>query len=97
MLDITRNQWFAAGVVIVLLGVQFRMVESYELTPDATRILARQTGHPVASLNDTIESLTGRTQPMPRATLRPPEWLGWSLISLGSVLILHAMAMKKPD
>ena len=97
MLDITRNQWFAAGVVIVLLGIQFRMVESYELTSEATRILARQTGHPVAALNDSFESLTGRSQPMPKATLRPPEWLGWSLLSLGAVLILHSMAMRKPD
>ena len=97
MMDITRNQWFAAGVVVVLLGIQFRMVDSYELTPEATQVLARQTGHPVASINDTIETFTGRTQTMPKATLRPPDWLGWSLISLGSVLILHSMAMKKGD
>jgi hypothetical protein len=34
--------------------------------------------------------------PTPRRTLRPPTWLGFALISIGAVLVLHSLAMKKP-
>ena len=27
--------------------------------------------------------------------VHPPEWIGWMLLSLGSVLILHSLAMPK--
>ena len=28
--------------------------------------------------------------------VEPPSWLGWALVSVGSVLILHSLALKKP-
>ena len=29
-------------------------------------------------------------------SIYPPKWLGWSLVSVGSVLILYSLALKKP-
>jgi hypothetical protein len=29
-------------------------------------------------------------------TIQPPEWIGWCLMSIGGVLILHSLAMRKP-
>ena len=34
--------------------------------------------------------------PALRKTVVPPDWIGWALVSLGSVLILHALALPKP-
>jgi hypothetical protein len=96
MMDITRNQYFFAGLACVLLGLQFRMVESFELTPEFTQFLAQRTGHPLASVNAAAQTLTQSEKPPAKKTVRPPDWLGWSLISLGSVLILHSWGMKKP-
>jgi hypothetical protein len=28
--------------------------------------------------------------------LRPPVWLGYALMSVGGVLMLHSLAMKRP-
>ena len=28
--------------------------------------------------------------------LHPPEWIGWAFISVGSVLILYSLVLKKP-
>jgi hypothetical protein len=96
MMDITRNQYFFAGLACLLLGAQFRMVESCELTPEFTQYLAERTAHPLASVNAATQSLTQSDRPLIKKTLHPPDWIGWSLISLGSVLILHSWAMKKP-
>jgi hypothetical protein len=96
-MDINRNQYFLAGLVLLLIGFQFRMVDSFVLTPEATKVLAKQTGHPVAAAGDAVESVVGTEPRTPSMTIRPPEWVGWSFLCFGSVLILHSLAMKKPD
>ena len=96
MMDITRNQYFFAGLLCLLMGVQFRMVDTIDLSPEFTQFLAERTGHPLASVSAATQSLTSSDKPLIKKTVRPPDWLGWSLISVGSVLILHSWGMKKP-
>ncbi|MBN1909105.1 MAG: hypothetical protein JW818_05145 [Pirellulales bacterium] len=97
-MELNRNQFFLIGLVILLIGVQFRMVDSFVLTPTCTKILAERTGHPMAAAIDTVDALTPSTETVaPAKKVIPPEWLGWSLLSIGSVLILHSMAMKRPE
>lgn len=96
MMDITRNQFFFAGLALLLMGIQFRMVDSIELTPEFTQFLADRTGHPLASVSATTQTLTQSEKPLVKKTVKPPDWIGFSLISLGSVLILHSWGMKKP-
>jgi hypothetical protein len=96
MMDISRNQYFFAGLLCLLLGAQFRMVDSFELSPEFTQFLAARTGHPLASVNAATQSFTPSEKPLAKKTVRPPDWLGWLLMSTGSVLILHSWAMKKP-
>ncbi len=96
-MDINRNQWFLAGIVLLLLGVQFRLVYSAVLTPEFTQFLAERTGHPLASVNAATQSFTPTQTPLAKKTVVPPDYLGWALLSLGSVLVLHSMSMKRPD
>lgn len=96
MMDITRNQYFFAGLLCLLMGAQFHMVESFELTPEFTQFLAERTGHPWASVSAATQTFTQSEKPLVKKTVRPPDWIAWSLISLGSVLVLHSWAMKKP-
>jgi hypothetical protein len=93
-MEMNRNSFFLLGLVLLLIGVQLRMVESYVLNEKTSRFLAER-----AQLSDgdgTIRPFLAAIGPTPRRTLHPPEWLGWSLMSIGSVLILHSLAMKKP-
>lgn len=100
-MDLNRNQFFFAGVLILLIGLQLRLVQSYVLTPEATRILAKQAV--AANSGPTPPRLAFAASggspllPSARKVIRPPEWLGWCLLSVGSVLILHSLAMRKPD
>ena len=96
MMDISRNQYFFAGLLCLFLGVQLRMVEEVELTPEFTQFLAERAGHPLASVNATTQTLLQSDKPAVKKVVRPPDALGWGLISLGCVLILHSWAMKKP-
>ena len=96
MMDISRNQYFFAGLLCLFLGAQFRMVEEIELTPEFTQFLAERTGHPLASVNAATQTLIPSDKPVVKKLIHPPDWLGWGLISMGCVLILHSWAMKKP-
>lgn len=91
-MDLNRNQFFFLGTVIFLLGVQFRLVSSIVLTEKATRILAEHTQSADATMLDFASDLGS----MPKKQLTPPEWLGWCLMSVGAVLVLHSLAMKRP-
>ena len=92
-MELNRNQWFFVGIVVVLLGIQFRMVKQYVLTPEATRFLAERTAtESDAAMLDFASDLGAG----PQKVIRPPEWLGWCSVSVGSVFILHSLAMRKP-
>ncbi|HZZ73769.1 MAG TPA: hypothetical protein VFE24_16070 [Pirellulales bacterium] len=91
-MQLNRNHYFMAGLLTLLLGLQFRQVESFVLNDKVTRFLAeRLPANNESSMLDFYPS----SAPI-RKVVKPPSWLGWSLISIGSVLILHSLAMRKP-
>jgi len=95
-MELNRNQWLLAGLVLLLLGLQFRMVDSFVLTPELTTFLADHASGPVAAASQTM-GVFMTVEPLAAKTVRPPEWIGWSLLSIGAVFVLHAMSMRKPD
>ena len=94
-MELNRNQYFFLGIVVLLMGVQVRNVSAYVLTEDATQFLAERTG--ASSSEATLVSLSSDYGAGTKKVLHPPEWLGWCLMSVGAVLILHSLAMKRPE
>ncbi len=93
-MDFNRNHYFITGLVVLALGLQMRLVDSFVLSTESTRFLAsRFQSAPGAGLS----TMMAGTNSGPRKTVHPPEWLGWALISVGSVLVLHSLAMPKPS
>jgi hypothetical protein len=92
--EINRNQYFLIGLVILFLGLQFRMVESYVLNDKASAFLSQRLKLVASSEGD--GSFMPAAGPAPLRTVRPPVWLGYAFISVSAVLILHSLAMKKP-
>jgi hypothetical protein len=97
LMELNRNQIFLTGIVLVLLGAQFRWVESFVLNEKTTQIVAErmqqsQQGTSPGPLKTALIS----SAPAARRTVTPPRWLGLSLISIGSVLILQSLAMRRP-
>ncbi len=94
-MEITRNQYFMAGLVLLLLGIQFRMIEAVELKEQVVKFVAEKTDHPLVSLGTENPVLAPFGNATGNRTVHPPEWIGWLLLSLGSVLVLHSLAMPK--
>jgi hypothetical protein len=92
--ELNRNQYFFLGILVLLLGVQVRNVSAYVLTEEATRFLAERIGS--SDSDGALVSFTSDLGAGPKQVLNPPEWLGWCLMSVGAVLILHSLAMKRP-
>ncbi len=91
-MEFNRNQFMMIGVVLLLLGLQFRLFDSCTLNPKTTAFLANR----FQESSSATPSLFSTDTPAIRKVIRPPAWLGWSLMSIGSVLVLHSLAMKKP-
>lgn len=93
-MDLNRNQFFFLGLVVLLIGLQVRFVSSYVLNPKATKFLAERTGQSSSAATASMFAMSGDAGP--RKVLQPPEWLGWCLMSVGAVLVLHSLALQKP-
>ena len=93
-MELNRNQYFFFGVVVVLLGIQLRVVQEFVLTEEATLFLAERLKS--SSSEGTMASLSSNMGMGQNKVIQPPEWMGWCLISVGAVLILHSLAMPRP-
>jgi len=89
-----RNHYFAIGIVVLLFGVQLRLVESVVLSEETGQFIAKRLEKQPAGAASPFSNLIAIQTPASRRTFTPPRWIGWLLISTGVVLVLHSMAMK---
>ena len=85
-----RSHLLLAGLLLFLVGVQFRMVESFTLSEKSSRLLVAQLGDKGFPQQS---SLFGGGPPA-RRTIQPPAWIGLALMSVGSVMTLKSLSMK---
>ena len=94
-MELNRNNWFMIGLLVLFLGLQFRAVDTFILNDKASKFLAERVRPAVADSGEFPRFLAS-VGPTPRKSIKPPPWLGFAMISVGAVLILHSLAMKKP-
>ncbi len=94
-MNVNRNQFFLIGLVLLVLGLQFRAVEAYVLNEECSKVLHGDSEFdgPTGFLSPMIDA----APPIPQRTIELPRWLGWSILSIGGVFILHSLAMRKPE
>ncbi len=97
-MELNRNHYIMLGVILLLLGWQFRSVDAFVLNKNASDFIATQLKKPEPP--PTGMALLSLPKPRVASTpeiIRPPQWLGWAMLSVGGVLILHALAIGRPD
>lgn len=86
---------FALGVIILTIGVQLRVVDTFVLNEEATKVvnkrLIRQPAPEVSQASFSDPYFTPPpVEPAPLPTKRsisPPRWLANAFISIGAILI----------
>lgn len=96
-MKLNRNRFFLIGVLLVLLGVQFRMIDSFVLNENTTRTLAKVSQKAAGGPGNTLDNMMLQVYPNPTKRVHPPRWLGLAMIAVGSVVSLHALAMPRQD
>lgn len=94
-MEMNRNSWFLVGLLVLFFGLQVRMVDTFVLNERVTKFLAERAQPAVADSGSFPRFLTSAS-PSAKKSIHPPKWMGFALVSVGSVLILHSLAMKKP-
>ena len=79
-----RSTFFAAGLFIALWGVSFLFVDKIVLN------ISEEPLRP-SGFRGLFTSIT----PAGKKVLDPPDWTGFSLISIGTVTMLYAVALPK--
>ena len=97
-MELNRNHYFGIGLIVLLLGLQFRYVDSFQLTEDTTKFLAKRFKKETVVTQSPLAAIFGKANPVStKKTVRPPKCLGWSLISIGGVLIVQSLGMRRRD
>ena len=96
-MEFNRYHYFVVGLIVLLFGIQLRLVESYLLNEETTRWLMQQSGDAGVQVVSKVTEHLPTAGGGPRKTVVPPDWLGWAMISFGSVLVLHSLALPKPS
>ncbi len=94
-MEFNRNQFFMAGMVVFLLGIQLRYVDTFVLNEKTTQFIAQKMQDAQLASADAGVAIAAAA-PVAKKAVKPPRWIGWSLVSVGSVLILHSLSLKKP-
>ncbi len=94
-MEINRNQWMMIGLVVLALGIQFRMVNSFVLNEKTAELIAKKLKKADSVATAFVPSFQ-TAPPSTRREVKPPRWLGFMMISVGAVLVLHSLAMPRP-
>lgn len=84
-----RLKWIIfGGLILILFGLQLRVVDSFVLSPSTTRVLYEWFGTGSSPPREAVERIVVEST-SPRKIITPPVWLGWALITLGITMTAY--------
>ena len=85
------------GIVLLVVGVQLRYVESFVLTQKASEFIESNVKQAGFQHEETYDTFLLTAGPASKKTVTPPRWLGWALMSVGGVMLLHGATIQRLD
>jgi hypothetical protein len=95
MRRIPCHVWTYVGILLLLLGLQVRMVDEFVFTPGATETLHHWFGSAPATAGGTFERMAVGTPVGYQHHFRPPAWAGYALLSGGAVAVVYGRMRKQ--
>ena len=94
-MEFTRNHYLIVGVLLFLAGLQFRYVSSFVLNEKTTQFVNKRIAAAPAMEPRPLFSFNSPSPLASRRVVKPPKWLGFSLMSIGGVLFFFSLTMKR--
>ena len=95
-MEFNRNQLFLAGIVVLLLGLQLRYIETFVLNERTTQFLAQKMKDAELVASTDVATSMAASSPVAKKAITPPRWIGSMLVGVGAVLLIYSIGMKKP-
>ena len=86
-MGLSRHRLLLAGLLLFLLGMQFRVVESFTLNERSSHFVAASLGGGQQPASWQVPAL--------RKVVEPPRWLGLALMSVGAVLMVKSLSARE--
>ena len=83
-----------AGILLLLAGALLQIVESFVLTSEATSFLIDQYGNSPSSAKGSLQRMMVESGSH-RFTITPPQWIRWSTLSVGLVLLAYGVWARR--
>lgn len=95
-MELSRNQFFMFGLIVLSIGLHLRYVDSFVLNERTTKFFSKTLTSESETAQSQVQSFLATSGPTHLRTVNPPRWLGWSLLSVGAVMVLYSLVMQKP-
>ena len=89
------TRYYIVGIVALMIGLQFRAVDSFVLTQRASTFIEQKVRTSGVQTESPYASVLMTAGPVPKKTLTPPRWMGWALLSVGGVMMLHGVSSRR--
>jgi hypothetical protein len=93
MTKIPYHLWLYVGLMVMLVGLQMRMVETFVFTPESTQMLNEWLGPGGDTPTGAIQRWA-TSESLVRKQYRPPAWLGYAMMSVGGVMFVHGWLVR---
>ncbi len=80
-----RSLFFAIGTMLVIVGIECLLIDSATLSggqPESTSVSNSWFGQQTLAVD-------------PQRVVQPPEWIRWSLLASGAVVLLYAFTLPR--
>lgn len=96
-MELSRNQFFMFGLIVLSIGLHMRYVDSFVLNERTTKFFSKTLTSEAETAQSQMQTLLATSGPSQLRTVTPPRWLGWSLLSVGAVMVLYSLVMQRPN
>ena len=96
-MNLNRHKLFIWGALLLFFGLQCHYFEGFVLTEKASKFYYSRIEKKAKVEKPKSPFLKDAPEIVQRKTIKPPDWLGRCLMSVGGVLLFQAIWLRKEE